>query len=52
MSYSDSDDFEPDNLPRVSKLKKKKKSKDNKPGKAHTSTQSDVPSVETSMANG
>jgi len=46
MTYSDSDDFLSE--PRVSKLKKKKKTKDKdiKRGKAHTSTQSEEPTVE------
>jgi len=46
MTYSDSDDFLTE--PRVSKLKKKKKTKDKdiKRGKAHTSTQSEEPTVE------
>ena len=49
MTYSDSDDFLSE--PRVSKLKKKKKTKDKdcKRGKAHTSTQSEEPTVELSM---
>ena len=49
MTYSDSDDFLTE--PRVSKLKKKKKTKDKdiKRGKAHTSTQSEEPTVELSM---
>jgi len=48
MTYSDSDDFHFLTEPRVSKLKKKKKTKDKdiKRGKAHTSTQSEEPTVE------
>jgi len=44
MTFSDSDDFLSE--PRVSKLKKKKKTKDSKKGKAHTSTQSEEPTIE------
>jgi len=44
MTFSDSDDFLSE--PRVSKLKKKKKTKDSKRGKAHTSTQSEEPTIE------